>query len=268
MIQSEDVEAFQRDGFCVVPQLFTPEEIRALRREVDRFQSEGLVRNVRTQGDGETPAAEGANLQLIPLFDKSDLLRALPFDDRVVSIISALIGDPFLLHLDQLFLKPAHHGTGTSWHQDNAYFKISDPLGGTAMWLAVDDATRDNGSLQVIPGSHRTAYEHARDPFSDHHIRCHPPEGSARTLEVAAGGAAFFCYGTAHCTGDNRTERDRTGMAFHFLRGQHATDDLVHEGRDRRPWLSGPAASGGLLEYGTDVRGQFPALASTCLEGR
>ncbi|MBT3343220.1 MAG: phytanoyl-CoA dioxygenase family protein [Gemmatimonadetes bacterium] len=263
MIRSADIEAFHQQGYCVIRDLFGPDEIQALRHEVLRFQREGLVRNVRTQGDGETLARQQANLQLIPLYDKSDLIRALPFDDRVVTIISTLIGDPFLLHLDQLFLKPGRHGTGTSWHQDNAYFKIGDPLKGTAMWLAIDDATTHNGTLRLIPGSHRIAYEHKRDPFSDHHIRCWPPEAEAETIEVAAGGAAFFCYGTAHCTGDNSTPHSRTGMAFHFLNGDHAADDLVPEGRDHRPWVTGSGASGGQSEYGIDVRGEFSRLISS-----
>ncbi len=253
--------AFREDGYCVVPDLFEPAEIGAVRQEVERFQREGLVRNVRTQGDGETPDDQQANLQLIPLFDKSDLIRGLPLDDRVVNIISSLIGDPFLLHLDQLFLKPAHHGSGTSWHQDNAYFKIGDPLKGTAMWLAVDDATTHNGTLRLIPGSHRTPYPHERDPFSDHHIRCDPPEQDMRIIEVAAGGAVFFCYGTAHSTGDNHSDKARTGMAFHFLHADHASDDLVGSDRDRRPWITGEMASGGLHEYGVDVRGSFRQLA-------
>lgn len=261
MVDHHDISAFHQRGYCVVPDLFDPVEILALQEEVSRFEAEGLVRNVRTQGDGETPDQVQANLQLIPLFDKSDLLRALPFDDRVVNIVSSLIGDPYLLHLDQLFMKPAHHGTGTSWHQDNAYFKISDPLRGAAMWLAIDDANERNGTLRLVPGSHLTPFEHERDPYSNHHIRCYPPEQTAETIEVAAGGAAFFCYGTAHCTGDNHSDQVRTGVAFHFLHGDHASEDLVASDRDRRPWITGDAARGGLDEYGVDVRSQFLRLA-------
>ena len=125
---------------------------QALAAEIDRFQRQGMVRNVRTESDGCTHSSQQANLQLIPLFDKSPLLRALPFTPKVADAVSRLIGDPYLLHLDQMFLKPARVGTGTSWHQDNAYFKIADPLRGTAMWLAVHDAMVDNGTLRPIPG--------------------------------------------------------------------------------------------------------------------
>ena len=259
ILTEEQAALFRREGWCVVEDFLDARQVAALSAEVERFRRDGLVRNVRTAGDGQTPSHEQANLQLIPLFDKSPLLRALPFSEGVVDAVSRLIGDPYLLHLDQMFLKPGRTGTGTNWHQDNAYFKIDEPLKGTAMWLAVHDATAANGTLRLIPGSHRTAYPHERDPDSDHHIRCWPPETEAITVEVPAGGAVFFCYGVAHATGDNRTDSDRAGLAFHFLHADCAGHDLVAAGRDRRPWITGPGAAGGAPEYGTDVRGTFEA---------
>lgn len=257
VLGTQHVRQFTEQGWCLVEGLLTDTMVAALAAEVERFQQEGLVRNVRTDGDGATPSSKRANLQLIPLFDKSPLLRCLPFAPRVADAVTRLIGDPYLLHLDQMFLKPARIGTGTSWHQDNAYFKIADPLKGTAMWLAVHDATRANGTLRVIPGSHRTSFAHARDPHSDHHIRCQPPEEEAVEIEASAGSAVFFCYGVAHCTGDNDTDSDRAGVAFHFLHADCAADDLVTPDRDRRPWVTGPQSTGGLQEYGVDVRGTF-----------
>ena len=257
VIHQDDVRKFREKGWCAVENLFDENEVAALAAEVNRFQRQGMVRNVRTESDGSTHSSQQANLQLIPLFDKSPLLRALPFTPKVADAVSRLIGDPYLLHLDQMFLKPARVGTGTNWHQDNAYFKIADPLRGTAMWLAVHDAMVDNGTLRLIPGSHRESYAHERDPHSDHHIRCEPHEERAVSVEVAGGGAVFFCYGTAHSTGDNRTDRARAGLAFHFLHEDCAADDLVAGDRDRRPWVTGPRSSGGRSEYGVDVRGTF-----------
>ena len=41
-------------------------------------------------------------------------------------------------------------GIGTNWHQDNAYFKIRDPMRGTAMWIAAHDATIANGTITPV----------------------------------------------------------------------------------------------------------------------
>jgi len=253
MLNAEKVEQFRTLGYLALPHFFTTREVAALQAEIARFQREGRLRNVATDGDGKTHSTTRANLQLIPLFDKSTLLRALPFEERVTQAVGQLIGEPFILHLDQMFLKPARQGMGTSWHQDNAYFKIGDPLKGTAMWIAAHDATLANGTLSVIPGSFKEEYAHGRDPDSDHHIRCYPPEERALPIELEAGGVAFFCYGTAHCTGANNTDRERAGIAFHFLR----TDFIPTEARFLRTHLSGPEATGGEKEYGTKVAGTW-----------
>ena len=256
-LTSRQTRHFRDHGYVAVPRFFNARELAALRAEIERFKRAGLLRNVATDGDGETPSESKANLQLIPLNDKSALIRALPFEPRVVEAVGQLIGDPFLLHLDQMFLKPARHGMGTGWHQDNAYFKIGDPMMGTAMWVAVHDANLSNGALQVIHDSFGEEYEHGRDPNSDHHIHCFPPGERAVALEMEAGGVAFFCYGTAHSTGPNTTDRERAGIAFHFLRSECVDSANLIRSERSYPCLSGPEATGGRKEYGFRVAGTW-----------
>ena len=56
---------------------------------------------------------------------------------------------------DQLFSKPARHGGVVAWHQDYSYWTRTQPLAHLSCWVGLDDATRDNGCLHYIPGSHR-----------------------------------------------------------------------------------------------------------------
>ena len=81
-LSKEQISHFNNHGYTSVPDFFTAREVQALQAEVERFKREGLVRNVATDGDGEPHSKTKANLQLIPLYDKSDLIRALPFDDK------------------------------------------------------------------------------------------------------------------------------------------------------------------------------------------
>ncbi len=253
----EQIEQFQSDGFLAVPHFWKEREVLAMQAELERLKHDGLLHNVATQGDGQTVSQSKANLQLCPIFDKSDFFRAMPFAAKVGEAVSQLIGDPVLLHLDQVFLKPARHGAGTNWHQDNAYFRISDPLQGVALWTAVHEANAQNGAMRVIPGSFREEYEHARDPDSDHHIRCYPPEESAQMIELEAGGALFFAYGVAHCTGANHSDHERAGVALHFLNAKMNGEAASGFEPDVRPALTGPNASGGEREYGTRVAGTW-----------
>jgi ectoine hydroxylase-related dioxygenase (phytanoyl-CoA dioxygenase family) len=174
-----------------------------------------------------------------------------------VAAVRELIGDPARLRLDQVFLKPARDGAGTSWHQDNAYFRVKDPMKGVAMWIAVHDATIENGTMHMIPGAQHEVLEHTRDPLSDHHVRCYPDESKEVPCELAAGGVLFFAYGTPHCTKGNHTDRDRAGLAYHFFHADYPPHDDMHL---EMPFLSGPQAQGGRDEYGADQRGEWQRL--------
>ncbi len=257
MFNKSEIAQFRSQGWVAKDEFWSQREVAAMRRELDRLKDVGLLRNVATAGDGVTPSDDQVNLQLCPMFPHSDIYRAMPFAEKAIAAVRQLIGDPVVLHLDQVFLKPGKQGMGTNWHQDNAYFQIDDPLKGTAMWTAVHDATVANGTIHVIPGSYRVAYEHSRDPYSDHHIRCYPPEDQAVAVELPAGGVVFFAYGVAHCTLANTTEAERAGVALHFING--AMDATAKSGfpLGKRPYLSGDEASGGLNEHGVVVAGTW-----------
>lgn len=256
-LSPEQIRHFRDQGYLALPHFWSAREIAAMRAELDRFKEEGLVRNVATDGDGKTHSATKANLQLCPLNNKSDFFRAMAFAPKVIETVSQLIGDPVVHHLDQVFIKPGRHGSGTNWHQDNAYFRIKDPLKGTAMWTAVHDATVANGTIHVIPGSFREEYPHSRDPESDHHIRCFPPEERAVAIELPAGGVLFFAYGVAHCTRANTTDKERAGVALHFINGDADAEASGGFALGTRPYLSGPQSTGGLKECGVKIAGTW-----------
>ena len=257
MLNATQLDTYDRDGYVVYENFFDAAEVRAMVVELERFKREGLGRNVATDSDGKTQSRTRINFQIIPLNDKSKLFRALPYADKVKRAISALIGDPYVRYLDQIFLKPAKSGAGTQWHTDNAYFKISDPTKGVGMWVAVHNATIANGTMHMIPGVFRDAFDHSRDMGSDHHIRMKADESAAVPVEISAGGVIFFNFGVPHCTRANTTDRERAGLAYHFLRTDFVpppakggiVKDLIH--------VTGPESSGGEREYGTLVEGTW-----------
>jgi ectoine hydroxylase-related dioxygenase (phytanoyl-CoA dioxygenase family) len=68
---------------------------------------------------------------------------------------SQLLGGAVRFWHDQLFCKPAHHGGVVAWHQDYSYWTRTQPMNHLTCWIGLDDATRHNGCLQYVPGSHR-----------------------------------------------------------------------------------------------------------------
>lgn len=218
MLTAAQIAHFQREGWVAVPDFFPARAVAALQAEVRRLQAAGKLRNVATDGDRRTISKTVANLQLCPAAPHSPLIWALRSDPKTTGAVRALIGDPVLYVLDQIFLKPGGHGAGTRWHQDNAYWHQPDPTAGTGMWIAVHEATRANGTMHIIPRSHVALADHEPDPGSDHHI--HAPrvdESQAIPVELPAGGVLFFNFGILHCTHGNTTARERAGLALHFI---------------------------------------------------
>lgn len=261
----QQIEQFRTEGWLAIPDFWSTDEIAAMRAELDRLKAEGALRNVATDGDGTTHSQTRANLQLCPIYPHSNFFRAMPWAPKVGEAVEQLIGGPVLLHLDQVFLKPGKHGAGTNWHQDNAYFQIDEPLYGTALWTAVHEATVANGTMRIIPNTYRESLEHSRDPDSDHHIRCYPDESKAITVELPAGGALFFAYGTPHATGANTTDNERAGVALHFINVK--ANGVARGGFPVgvRPILTGPNTDGGEQAYGVNVAGTWEAEVNRVL---
>ncbi len=256
---------FNELGYTTAPSFFDAREIAALQADLARLRGEGKLRNVATEGDGATHSSTAMNLQICPIAPHSTLIRALHFAPKVVGAVGELVGRPILFRLDQIFLKPAQHGAGTGWHQDHAYWPtVKDPTKGVGMWTALHDATIANGTMHIVPGSHRSLRPHARDPGSDHHIRADVADSEALPIELPAGGVLFFNYGILHCTKANRTDRDRAGLALHFINADHAPPEFLTPGE----FISGQKATGGLSEYGLKVEGTWDAEVAQALAPR
>lgn len=259
MLSDKDVQRFTQEGFLAVPEFFDCREVDAMQYEVGRWIRTGKFRDV------STAPQERQNFQTIPLHNLSTLFRAVPFCRKVADAAGQLIGHPIVKILDQMFYKPPLTGMGTNWHTDNAYFKLRDPMRGVAMWIAIHDATVENGTLKVIPRVFRKEFPHERDPKSDHHIRTWLDEDKTHHCELKAGGVVFFCFGTPHATGSNSTEDGRAGVGIHFVNGNYLDEE--HQQRWSQIHLSGPKASDGLNEYGCDVDYQA-ALRQTLSEAQ
>lgn len=128
MAAVSDLEAaqFQATGVLLKPAFFSTEETMAMRRSVDVLRDRGLMGNILVDAATE-------NLQMAWLSHHSRLWQVLPWEPRVTEAVSRLLGAAVEVHYDQLFFKPALTGAGTAFHDDNAYFRIRDPLKGLGM---------------------------------------------------------------------------------------------------------------------------------------
>jgi hypothetical protein len=135
---------------------------------------------------------------------------------RMRSIVDGLIGQNPILFQEMALVKPPLIGSEKPWHQDNAYFSVAPLNSIIGVWIALDDATVENGCMHVIPGGHQVgALRHF------HGSDCEIVKGRLDTskavaVPVPAGGALFFYGLLPHETPANRSPHRRRALQFHF----------------------------------------------------
>ncbi len=214
-------------GFAVVPAVLTSGQIIAAVLECERLEQ--LHRNGGAAGhpDFNVEAAGGGFHAQHPSdgpVRAYDRLRKVMHPGRhsgwfaelaqhrlIVDLARLVYPDPELV-LSVLWFKPPRIGSAKPPHQDAAYLP-ADRRDQLSVWIALDDATPDNGCLQMLPGSHRRGLlpHIGREPQL-------PDLGELRPVLVplAAGDAVVFTALTAHASGINHTDRPRRAVLFRF----------------------------------------------------
>jgi phytanoyl-CoA hydroxylase len=158
---------YHRDGYVVLAEALRPDEVRALREEAVR-----ICRGELGAVDGvQPPAAEEPDERIVRRYlcihfphKLSELLRATLAHPVVVGALTRLIGPDVKAMQSMLFIK-SEGKPGQAWHQDELFIPTRD-RSLTAAWIALDNATVENGCLWVLPGSHRPGVLY---PDRDHH---------------------------------------------------------------------------------------------------
>jgi ectoine hydroxylase-related dioxygenase (phytanoyl-CoA dioxygenase family) len=144
-------------------------------------------------------------------------------DPKILDMVEQLIGPDIALWNMSFFAKPALNGKKTPMHQDGEYWPIV-PLATCTVWIAIDEATVENGCLRYIPGSHKEhrlrAHEVKDDPnytLNRELARSEYDESLAEDLILPAGGMAFHDVFIAHGSEENRSPLPRRGMTLRLM---------------------------------------------------
>ncbi|MBO9620556.1 MAG: phytanoyl-CoA dioxygenase family protein [Niabella sp.] len=151
------VRSFEETGFISGIKILTNEQVNVLNSELATLQ-------VATPEQRKLFYHYESNESEDPdkvLFHAIGAWRATPgFHDLIWSpayrmAAYQLLGAPLRLFHDQLFCKPAKHGGVVAWHQDYSYWTFTKPMHHLTCWIGLDDASKENGCLYYVPGSHK-----------------------------------------------------------------------------------------------------------------
>lgn len=155
-----------------------------------------------------------------PVYERS-VFRRLASHPRLTKCVEQLIGPGLRVWFSQVFMKPPGGGGPKPVHQDNFYFGPSDLDGVVTVWLALDDATVENGCLFYADGSNKGPVLPHVAPEGEPFNLLIPPDVASEyemtPAPVPSGGVSFHHGNTLHQSSDNRSERPRRAAAFHFV---------------------------------------------------
>ncbi len=161
-LSAAQVKQYETEGYVVVERMFDRSDLQAveaaiaeLTRRATESPDEGRkILELEPQSAG-APAAQ----RIFSPYDQHEAFRGIATHPRLVAAINSLIGPDVNLQHSKLNMKPAKVGSVVEWHQDLAYFPhTNDSIVTTLLYL--DDATIENGCLQVLPRHHHHFFDH------------------------------------------------------------------------------------------------------------
>lgn len=225
-IDEQAIARFDQQGYLVVNNAFTQPEVqdalagllRLISGEVADFN--GVMYERASAGisvEEMIPEQRQDYVRKFMWFEQhDDRLHRMAHHPKLLAAVERLIEDKPFLFQDMALLKPPHIGREKPWHQDHAYFELPLNTRVVGCWIALDEATTENGCMIVIPGTHRQGpivHFQRRDwQICDTDIK----NQGATAVPLKPGGCLIFSSLIHHGTPTNISGLRRRAVQFHY----------------------------------------------------
>jgi ectoine hydroxylase-related dioxygenase (phytanoyl-CoA dioxygenase family) len=211
-MNEEMKEQYDKIGYVVCENLFSQKEVQALKEEARRVLDE-----VEKEQDAD-PWKIGV---YVGMTARSKLFKDAAVQKELVDILRQINGPRLEFLSDKIVYKNGKRDLPSPWHQDWPYWKGCHKV---SVWVALDDATIENGCLKVIPGSHLKGilkHESHGDGFSNQMKKEEIDEDQAVAVEVKAGTAIIFHDLLLHASYPNTSRKDRWALISTYRDAQN-----------------------------------------------
>lgn len=233
-IAQDLIDSYARDGFAVLEDVFSPEEVKRLYTEAKSLRGQsGLLPETCISERGETGA--GAVRSVFAPHQQSELFARLAADERLAGLARFILGDDVYIHQSRINYKPAFRGKDFYWHSDFETWHSEDGMPrmrALSMSVMLTDNHPQSGPTMFMPGSHRsfvscvgeTPEDHYREslkkqdygiPDTDSLSRL-AKQGGIAAPAPRAGSVVIFDCNTMHGSNSNITPFERINAFFVF----------------------------------------------------
>jgi non-heme Fe2+,alpha-ketoglutarate-dependent halogenase len=184
------------------------------RADMNRSYFDGLLSQLRAQGK-DSYALNWFHKTCAGIYD-------ICKHPSILLHVKDILGPHIICWGSHFFCKMPHDGKSVSWHQDALYWPLT-PTKTVTVWLAIDDADRENGAMRVIPGSHRQGRVPVHDSRAEESniltqtaIVPEQWEKEAVYFEMGAGEMSMHSDLLLHASSPNDSDRRRCGLTIRY----------------------------------------------------
>jgi phytanoyl-CoA hydroxylase len=224
-VTQDDMARYAEQGYLVVHSAFTAEEISAAKQglldliagrnpDFDWIEVEAAAKEQWPTLAGEERQDAVRKLMAFTRFDAR--LLHIAENPQLLALLQCLLGATPERFQDMALIKPPEVGREKPWHQDCAYFDLPLDTRVIGVWIALDEATLENGCMHVLAGGHRDG---PRRHFQRRDWQICDTEmlgqGSV-AVPLKPGGCLFFDGLLPHGTPHNFSKQRRRALQFHY----------------------------------------------------
>ena len=249
-LTDEQLERFQHDGYLVIENFLSPEEVARTKAGIGRVSDEVADLDGDRQGFNFERQNDAAMHEDVAI--RKGVLRKIQgavfyvpevqdvfTSDKMLDCMEDLMGDHknyqgIFYHSSKVMFKPPG-GVAKPWHQDAAYWRQFDPNQIT-VWIAIDDAKEENGCVWAIPGSHKAGHI----PHVKRELQVEDSQidlSKARPVPVPAGGLLIFHSLVLHKSEKNESDQTRWAIICDYDCLPNPTHDL-HDDNAKPPGMT------------------------------
>lgn len=207
-LSAAQVAQFRERGFLSPVDALVADEARTVRT---------LVESVEAANGGQWPRAQGLKSHLI-----YTALDRVVHHAKILDAVEDILGPDMLCWSSRWFIKDKNDGGFVSWHQDVPYWGLDVGENIVTAWVAISPATRANGCMKVIPGSHRSLVPH-REGVSNNlllrgqEVAVKVDESKAVYMALEAGQMSLHHGLMFHGSEESCDDERRIGFAIRYI---------------------------------------------------
>ena len=218
-LTTENIEAYNRDGYLNNIPLFDADQVEANRAYFDKLLAFTLAQGKSSYSISGSHVVYGGVYDLVT-------------SPKILDLAEDLLGPNFAAIGAHYFCKLPHDPKVVSWHQDFTYWPV-DRTKVITIWVAIDDVDRKNACIKVVPGSHLHGLLPYResDPLENNVLNQTVENieqyGTPDSLELQAGQVSIHSCLLLHGSDANNSPRRRCGIGIRYATTDVRADEAL-----------------------------------------